>query len=131
VDGSTLPATGGYIARQLAAYRLRARKDPAVRVPSVTVDVRGGDGLAANGAALIDLDLGYRANVKRRPNGATDPYDVNCASQGIAHTITPDTWEVELSLSPAPTSASAGPYLTLGDATRGKLGAVAGNLLPY
>jgi hypothetical protein len=101
--------------------------EPAV----MAVDVRGGDGLAANGAALIDLDLGYRANVKRRPNGATDPYDVNCAIQGIAHSITPDTWEVELSLSPAPKSATEGNYLIMGDATRGKIGAAAANVLPY
>jgi len=131
VDGSALPATDGYIARQLAAYRLRARKDPATRVPRVAVDMRGGDGLAANGPAVIDLDLGYRANVKRRPNGATDPYDVNCAIQGIGHTITPDTWEAELSLSPAPKSATEGNYFIMGDATRGILGAAAGNVLPY
>jgi hypothetical protein len=108
VDGSTLPDTAGYIARQLAAYRLRARKDPATRVPAVTVDMRGGDGLTANGPTMIALDIGDRVQVKRRPNGATDPYNVACSTQGIAHNITPERWEVDLSLSPAPKSATEG-----------------------
>jgi hypothetical protein len=50
---------------------------------------------------------------------------------GMEHDITPDQWEVTLHLAPAPTAAATAPYLTLGDADEGKIGATASNLIPY
>jgi hypothetical protein len=36
-----------------------------------------------------------------------------------------------LHLAPAPTAAATAPYLTLGDADEGKIGATASNLIPF
>jgi hypothetical protein len=131
VTGTSLPTFAGFIARQLAAFRLRLRKSPAVRIPSLTHDVRATPGIATNLPALLPLELGYRVTVNRRPTGGTGSMSQAVTVQGIAHDISPSTWEATLYLAPAPPSYTAGPYLTLGDATYGKIGAVAGNTIPY
>lgn len=129
VSASLLPSRKGWLARQLAAYRLRSRKDPKTRVPMVRVAPRVDTDTHL--PTLITLELGERVTVNRRPTGGTGSISVKCSVQGIQHSITPDNWETTLYLAPAPTSYTEGPYLTLGDATYGKIGAVAGNLIPY
>lgn len=122
VDGSQLPTTGGWLARQLANYRLRARKDPATRIPTLEIDPRGAGVLSTTLPAVVDLDLGDRVRVIRRPNGSTDPIQVDCNVQGIAHTVDPGTWRTTLYLAPAVKSYTEANYLLIGDATYGVVG---------
>ena len=131
VTATMLPTWAGYLARQLAAFRLRLRKSPATRIPSLTHDVRAGAGVATNLPVILPLELGYRVTVKRRPTGGTGSLSVACAVQGISHEITPATWEATYYLAPCPPSYTEAPYLVLGDATYGKIGTVAGNTIPY
>lgn len=129
VAANALPTSGGYVARQLAAFRLRMRKDAKTRVPMVKVLPRVKT--STHLPTLLGLELGERVTVKRRPTGGTGTIDQTCTVQGISHQITPDRWTTLLYLAPALQSYTEGPYLTLGDATYGKIGAVAGNKIPY
>jgi hypothetical protein len=130
VTATDLQPWAGNQARQLGNYRLRARKDPLTRVPSLVVDPRAGT-LSATLPAVIDLELGDRVNAKRRPTGGTGTFSQDCSVQGIDHDVTPATWRTNLYLAPAPKSYTEAPYLVVGDATYGKIGATAGNVIPY
>lgn len=126
VSVSALP--NGYLARQLGAFLLRLRKGLATRVPSIEVDGRTSTTVLGE---IIDLELGDRVVVNRRPTGGTGTYSLAMTVQGISHTATPATWTTRLYLSPAQPSYTEGPYLTMGDATYGDIGVAAGNLVPY
>lgn len=129
IDASVLPTWGGWLARQAGSYRMRTRKDPKTRIPSLVVDPRGAGVLSTTLPSVIDLDLGDRVTVVRRPNGSTDPISVNCHVQGIAHQVTPATWRTTLYLAPAVPSYTEGNNLLVGDATYGVVGA--GHLSAY
>jgi hypothetical protein len=116
-----LPTWAAFLARQLGRYRLRLRKDPSTRVPSLVVQPRRD--LATYLAAIIPLELGDRVNVKRRPSGGTGSFSQDCSVQGINYSITPETMTVSLYLAPAVPSYTEARYLIMGDATRGRLGA--------
>ena len=128
-SASLLPAAGGYLARQLGAYRLRLRKDPKTRIPMVKVKPR--TSTATHLPTLLGLELGERVTVTRRPSGGTGTFSQACTVQGISHQVTPTNWVTTLYLAPSVPSYSEGPYLTLGDATYGRIGAAAGNKIPY
>jgi hypothetical protein len=52
--------------------------------------------------------------------------------QGLHEQLDVDgTWNVDVYCSPAPANYVSAPYLRLGDATYGRIGAVAGNRVPY
>jgi hypothetical protein len=124
--------SSGWLARQLAAFRLRLRKDPATRIPHATINVRGGGGAAVNLAALIDLDLGDRVKAIRRPRDTVDPIETLAQLAGIDHKIERGgMWTIDTYLAPTVPSYTEGPYLTVGDATYGDIGVAAGNLVPY
>lgn len=129
VNASSIPPTGGYVARQLAAYRLRLRKDAKTRIPSIKVKPR--TATSTHLPTMLGLELGERVTVKRRPTGGTGTFSQDCTVQGISHRVGPDNWIVQLYLAPTIPSYTEGPYLTLGDATYGKIGTVAGNKIPY
>jgi hypothetical protein len=129
VAAGALPTNAGYVARQLGAFRLRLRKDAKTRVPMVKVLPRVET--STHLPTLLGLELGERVTVKRRPTGGTGTIDQTCTVQGVSHQITPDRWTTLLYLSPAQPSYTEGPYLTLGDATYGRIGAAAGNKIPY
>lgn len=129
VSAPDLPTWGGWLARQLAAFRVRLRKDPATRIPGISVAWR--KNLASYLPTRLNMELGERVTVNRRPSGGTGSLSLACTVQGIRDEITPDNWTSTLYLSPAPDSYTEGPYLTMGDATYGKIGATAGNLVPY
>jgi hypothetical protein len=80
---------------------------------------------------MLGLELGERVTVKRRPTGGTGTFSQDCTIQGISHRVSSDNWIVQLYLAPTTPSYTDGPYLTLGDATYGKIGTVAGNKIPY
>lgn len=133
VSATELPAWGAWLARQFGNFRLRARKDPATRVSAITAQARGDNAAATitRLGAVLPLELGDRVVVKRRPTGGAGSFSLQCAVQGIAHTCTPGDWTVQMYLAPAPKSYTEGPYLTVADATYGRIGAAAGNLVPY
>jgi hypothetical protein len=80
---------------------------------------------------LLGLELGERVTVKRRPTGGSGTIDQVCTVQGVSHQITPDRWTTLLYLAPSQSSYTEQPYLTLGDATYGRIGAAADNKIPY
>lgn len=129
VNAGQIPTSGGYVARQLAAYRLRLRKDAKTRIPSIKVKPR--TATSTHLPTMLGLELGERVTVKRRPAGGTGTFSQDCTIQGISHRVSPDNWIVQLYLAPTTPSYTEGPYLTLGDATYGKIGTVAGNKIPY
>lgn len=129
VAATAIPAFGGYVARQLAAFRLRLRKDAKTRIPMVKVLPR--TKTSTHLPTLLGLELGERVTVKRRPTGGSGTIDQVCTVQGVSHQITPDRWTTLLYLAPSQSSYTEQPYLTLGDATYGRIGAAAGNKIPY
>lgn len=129
VNAAQIPTSGGYVARQLAAYRLRLRKDAKTRIPSIKVKPR--TATSTHLPTMLGLELGERVTVKRRPTGGTGTFSQDCTIQGISHRVSPENWIVQLYLAPTIPSYTEGPYLTLGDATYGKIGTVAGNKIPY
>ncbi len=120
-----------HTARQLAAMRVREHKDAADRIEALTVLPRRDTETVV--AALLGLDLGYRVTVNRRPIGGTGSMALEMSVRGITHHIDRSAvgWVSTLYLAPPMTSYVDGPWLTLGDADCGKIGAVAGNLIPY
>ena len=135
VSATGLPTSAGYLARQLAAFRLRLRKDPKTRVPAVKVKPR--TATSTHLPTLLGLELGERVTVKRRPSGGTGTIDLTCTVQGISHQVNAENWVTTLYLAPSVPSYTEGPYLTLGDATYGRIGSTSGgspftpNKIPY
>lgn len=135
VAATFLPSFAAFLARQLGAFRLRIRKDAKTRIPSIVVKVRRDT--ATHLPTVLGLELGERVIVKRRPNGTTDVISQTCTVQGIHHRIGVKDWTVSLYLSPALESYTETPYLTLGDATYGRIGSSSGgspftpNKIPY
>jgi hypothetical protein len=131
VNASELPTWGGWLARQLGAFRLNARKDPVSRVPSLTIKPL--TDLTNYALPLLQLELGDRVRVLRRPTGGSGNYDQYCQVQGVAHRAdAAGNWTCTLYLSPAPASYTEGRLLTVNDATYGVIGESATpNLVPY
>jgi hypothetical protein len=117
------------VAQGLAAYKLRTSKDPQSRVTNLTVYPRVDP--ADLFPIVIETELGDLFTVERTPQGIGSAIVKTVTVQGIAHDVTPDNWVTEYYLSPALESYTAAPYLTLGDATYGKIGAADGNLIPF
>lgn len=116
-------------ARGLTQYKLRAMKDPQTRITELVTYPR--EVPATMFPVVLNLKLGDRINCEVRPQSLGSAIVETLTVQGIEHGWDADTWTTRLYLSPAPTSYTASPYLTLGDATYGKIGAVAGNKVPF
>lgn len=128
-DNVTASGLSAWLSRQLAAFRLRLRKNPTARIPGVDIKTHTSTAVAE---AILGLELGYRVTVNRRPSGGSGTFSQDVAVQGIAHRLdSAGNWTTSLYLAPAPPSYTEGPYLTLGDATYGDIGATAGNTIPY
>lgn len=122
VDATTMPASDGWVARQLAAYRLRARKDPADRVQRISIPVRRDTTTWL--PTLAGLDLGHRVTLNRRPTGGTGSMSLQLTVQGIRHEVDKSAagWRCDLYLAPAPESYIEADYMLAGDATYGVVG---------
>lgn len=133
VAANFLPAFGGFVARQLGAFRLRARKDVATRIPMIRITPR--KDTATYLPIILGLELGERVVVNRRPTGGSGSFSLSCTVQGIHHNIGVDNWVTTLYLSPILSSYTEAPYLTMGDATYGKIGVAVSpavsNTVPY
>lgn len=118
-----IPADGGFIARQLAAFRLRLRKDPMSRVPALTAQPHYLNNAATYVATLVGLELGDRVTVNLRPSGGSGTFSQECTIRGIRWTISGTQgflWQAYLS--PVVPSYIGGNYLTLADASYGLIG---------
>lgn len=117
-------------ARGIASYRLRQRKDPQTRIPQLTIRPRTLP--AESFHAVLGLELGDLIRVRFTPRQIGDPIVKTLAVQGIAHDVRPGgEWTTVLYVSPADDSAVDRPYLVVGDATLGRIGADAGNRIPF
>lgn len=129
---STPTLDSSLTARSLAQYRLRAWKDPATRITELTVQPRAKAATAY--PVVLALELGDRITVERTPGNPVIGSQIvkSLTVQGISHSIDVDgTWLTTLYLSPAPALGTAVPYLIVGDATYGRIGAAAGNKIPF
>lgn len=115
IDASTLPNTAGWIARQLANYRVRLRKDPATRVQAATIELHENAGADTHVATVAPLELGDRVTVNRRPAGGTGSFSQDCRIEGIRWSWSPQAgfaWDSYLA--PVPPSAADGGYFVIG-----------------
>jgi hypothetical protein len=129
---STPTLQSSLTARSLAQYRLRAWKDPATRITELTVQPRAKAATAY--PVVLGLELGDRITVERTPGNPVVGSQIvkSLTVQGISHSIDVDgTWLTTLYLSPAPALGTAVPYLIVGDATYGQIGAGPGNKIPF
>lgn len=132
ISAGALPNEAGYVARQLGAARLRIRKNPTIRVPKLEITARANTATIV--PTILNLELGERVTVNRRPAGATSPFSQACIIQGINHAITPNRWVTTLYLAPVQMTAYntlSDTWLTLGDATYGRIGLAYNNKIPY
>jgi hypothetical protein len=129
---STPTLDSSLTARSLAQYRLRAWKDPSTRITELTVQPRAKAATAY--PVVLALELGDRITVERTPGNPVVGSQIvkSLTVQGISHSIDVDgTWLTTLYLSPAPALGTAVPYLIVGDATYGQIGAGPGNKIPF
>jgi hypothetical protein len=118
------------LASNLAAYVLREDKDPHTKIDSVIVPVRIAGGTDNECELLLAAEIGDKLIVERTPVGVSPQVIKTVLVQGIEHRITATQWTIALYLSPAPTSSTDGKYLTIGDATLGRVGTAA-NVVPF
>lgn len=131
ITATELPTWGGWLARQLAAFRLALRRTPLSRVPQLTVKPL--TDLTNYALPVCQLELGDRVRVLRRPTGGSGNYDQYCQVQGVGHNMdAAGNWTATLYLAPCPPSYTEGRLLTVADATYGVIGeSAAPNLVPY
>lgn len=117
-------------ASTLSAYVLRENKDPKDYIAQIDCHMRLASGLNEF-ATLAAVELGDGAVVEHTPLGVGSQVVRTLLTTGISHMIDRDQWDVSLFCSAAPSQYDDAPYLTLGDADYGKIGATAGNLIPF
>lgn len=127
IDAPTL--RNGTDASNLSAYVLRLKKDPQRTIPRLTVPLRAD--IATNFAPVLGIELGDVVTVERTPMGVGSQIVERLQVLAIRHSITPANWETELYMSPAIPMADEVPYLTIAHATYGRVGAPAGNAIPF
>lgn len=131
-DGETITAPTlalGQDAGNLARFRTRTRGQPGTIFPSLSAEMH--PNAATQIPAVMALELGDVVQLVRTPMSQGAQTTKKAMVLGIRHRVTPASWTVELYLSPPILSAADAPYLTLGDATRGKVGSAFGNLVPF
>jgi hypothetical protein len=119
-------------ARALANYKLRTTKDPLTRITELRVQPRSKP--ATTYPVLLGLEIGDRIVVERTPGNPVVGSQIvqSVTVQGYSESITVEgVWLTSLYLSPAPTVATAAPYLLTNDATYGRTGAAAGNKVAF
>lgn len=90
-------------ANQVAKYRVNFYKQPGLRVESIAVQPRKD---AANlFPKIFSYDVGTRITVKRRPQNVGAAISKDLLIEGVAHSITLDSWATTWTLSPTPVDA--------------------------
>lgn len=134
VDASL--SSSSYLALQLGRYRIRTHSatfsstSRPIRIKSIQVDMRAVTAL--DRASILNLVIGQWVGITHQPVRGTY-LDLQASVQGIEHEVRREgTWIVTLYLSAEGRDYyNRAPYLVMGDVTYGKIGATAGNLIPY
>ena len=105
-------------ATAIGEARLAATKNPRTRITMLGVNVRSD--VATTVPTVAPLDLGDDVAVSFTPTNVGDPLWRAVTVQGILHTITGESWETQLYLSPSAVNTN-GALLVLDDDTYGKL----------
>lgn len=116
-------------ATNLSKYRLRIDKDPKSIVPFLKVPMRRL--LTTTVPKVLGLELADVVDIERTPMNVGAQAVRRHQLLGIEHEFLPAEWNAVCYFGPATPMADEVPYLTLGDATRGKIGAAFGNKIPY
>jgi hypothetical protein len=98
---SNLDVPSDNVVRSAAEYRLSRYKDPQLRIRPI--ELKLGRLTAAQQAAVLALELGYRVTIERTPQGVGSAVTQDCLVEGISHRIGDRTWTTTLQLSPADT----------------------------
>lgn len=132
IDGETLeaPTMGdAQDASNLGRFRVRTRKQPQTTIPQLMAEMSPNS--ATQIPAVLGLELGDVVAFQRTPMSVGSAIVKKFLVLGIGHHVTARAWTVTLYLSPPILAAADAPYLTAGDATRGKVGAAFGNIVPF
>lgn len=127
---STPPLTQAWARVGLGDSIVRENATPRPVVSGVRANMRVASG-DNQFAKLAGLELGDRVSVEVTPAGVTPQETQSGIVVGIAHEFTVNhDWTVDVTVAPK-TSATEAPYLIVGDPTYGRIGAAAGNKIPY
>lgn len=130
VDAPTMQTASG--ASNLSAYVLREQATPRTRITELRVAWRTRAGsITTQLPKVLAREIGDVITVERTPRGVGAQVVKRVIVQGVEHQVGPSQGYTSLYLSPAPTSSAPAPYLTVGDATLGKVGSTAGNRVPF
>lgn len=91
--------------RSLAEYRLDRYKSPSLRARPISVLLQSLP--PAQQATVLALELGYRVNLKRTPQGVGSAIDADSIVESIDHEIEDRSWRTTLTLSPVDTRVHA------------------------
>ena len=130
-ESVSAPTLGnGWLARQLGRAAIRVRGEPAARLRSVRFFMRNlSSGWRRQIAALV---IGDTLVLYYTPQGVGNQATATFRVQGRSHQIDAyGNWTLELFGAPITPSFADAPYLVMGNATYGVIGAAAGNLVPF
>lgn len=116
-------------ARALGNYKLRQMKEPRTLIRRLSLKAR--EDPATMFPVVLGLAIGQLMTVEVRPQSVGDPIELNVVVQGYDHILVNAEWTTNVYLSPAPLTLSEVPYLVMGDATYGVIGAAAGNQIAF
>ena len=111
---SGLLITDDATAASLASVRLNTYKNPYTRITQVGVNPRSDTTLYTQ---VVGYDIGTRITIKRRPQGVGSAISADYVIEGVAHDITPDSWQTTWNVVPA----SATDFFVLDSSTLGVL----------
>lgn len=136
-ESLSVPDTeNAYLALQLGNYRLRRTNaeftttGTAMRIRSISIDMRALT--ATQRSYILSAPLGAWATVGHEP-ARGQVVGLSGSVQGIEHKVTrTGSWTCTMYLAAeVADAATVAPYLTMGHATRGKIGTADGNKVPY
>lgn len=87
----------------LAATRVQERKDPTLRVPTIRWSALHVDSTVRIPIALART-VGDRVHLQRQPQGVGTPISLDLESVAVAHTLTVDSWDVDVHVTRARTA---------------------------
>lgn len=87
--------------RAATDFRLDRYREPQLRARPITVLLHGIN--ATQQASVLGLELGYRVNLERTPNGVGAAIDQDTIVEGLQHNIGAGTWTVMIPTSPVDT----------------------------
>jgi hypothetical protein len=111
-DLGTIGINNANVAQNTAEYVLAYFKDPKLRVTQVSFNPRAAPSTIY--PAVLSAEIGTRWTFKRRPQNVGSAISQDVLVEGIAYTMTPDTFTAAFDLSQAPTAPDGGTYWLMG-----------------